>query len=330
MDDEMHSVSVTNWFSTEEGKSGADKKHMPKTLTEQLEDFFSLEVWRASVPELIGTAVLVFALETIVISPFETDTKTPNLFYICFCFCLIFLLFISCLRPHTACVLLIIFSLKDKKKIFIVISVSILILATFPISGGNLNSAIIFSAALLGVISFARATIFILAQCLGAVLGALALQAVVSDLIVGIGTSQAFWLEIFCMFVVLFASLWIAFDGRQAKALVPVVVSSTIGLVVGLMVFVSTTLTGTAKSGYAGAGMNPARCLGPALVRGGHLWDGHWIFWLGPSIACLAFYMYIQIIPRQHFQPSKQGNDEVAADCVRRHWYSSAALFGRT
>ncbi|KAI3861454.1 hypothetical protein MKW98_000406 [Papaver atlanticum] len=303
MDSEMHSISISNWFSTEEGKSGDDKNHMPKTLTEQLvlglEDFFSLEVWRASVAELIGTAVLVFALDTIVISSFETNTKTPNVLI----------------------------------SIFIFISVSILILATFPISGGHLNPAITFSAALLGVISYARATIYILAQCLGAVLGALALQAVVSDstvqayslggctltvtrpgtngpTTVGINTRQAFWLEIFCMFVVLFASVWIAFDGRQAKPLGPVVVSSTIGLIVGLMVFVSTTVTGTEKSGYAGAGMNPARCLGPALVRGGHLWDGHWVFWLGPTIACLAFYMYIQIIPRQHFQPSKQGRDD--------------------
>ncbi|RZC66648.1 hypothetical protein C5167_010336 [Papaver somniferum] len=300
MDNEMH---ISNWFSTEEGKSGDDKNHMPKTLTEQLvlglEDFFSLEVWRASVAELIGTAVLVFALDTIVICSLEINTETPNVLM----------------------------------SIFIFISVSILILATFPISGGHLNPAITFSAALLGVISFARATIHILAQCLGGVLGALALQAVVSDSIVqayslggctltvtrpgangptsaSISSSQAFWLEIFCMLVVLFASVWIAFDGRQAKALGPVGVSSTIGLIVGLMVFVSTTVTGTAKSGYAGAVMNPARCLGPALVRGGHLWDGHRFFWLGPTIACLAFYMYMQIIPRQHFQPSNQGRDD--------------------
>jgi len=36
-----------------------------------------------------------------------------------------------------------------------------------------------------------------------------------------------------------------------------------IGLVVGLLVFISTTVTTT--KGYAGVGMNPARCLGPAL-----------------------------------------------------------------
>ncbi|KAI8568077.1 hypothetical protein RHMOL_Rhmol02G0169300 [Rhododendron molle] len=43
----------------------------------------------------------------------------------------------------------------------------------------------------------------------------------------------------------------------------------------------STTVT--AAKGYAG--INPARCFGPAVVRGGHLWDGHWIFWVGPTLA---------------------------------------------
>jgi hypothetical protein len=29
---------------------------------------------------------------------------------------------------------------------------------------------------------------------------------------------------------------------------------------------------------YGGAGLNPATCLGPKTVRGGLLWNGHWIF----------------------------------------------------
>ncbi|WMV51569.1 hypothetical protein MTR67_044954 [Solanum verrucosum] len=132
-----------------------------------------------------------------------------------------------------------------------------------------------------------RAIIYIVAQCLGAVLGALALKAVVNSTIedtfslggctitviapgpngtvtLGLETAQALWLEI----------------------------------VFGL-VFISTTVT--TKRGYAGVGMNLARCLGPAIVRGGHLWNGHWIFWIGPTISCVAFYVYTKIIPPKHF-----------------------------
>ncbi|KAE9444841.1 hypothetical protein C3L33_23261, partial [Rhododendron williamsianum] len=50
-----------------------------------------------------------------------------------------------------------------------------------------------------------------------------------------------------------------------------------------LLVFISTTVT--AAKGYAGVVINPARCFGPTVVRGGHIWDGHWIFWVRPTLA---------------------------------------------
>lgn len=233
-------------------------------------------------------AVLVFALDTIVISSYETETKTPNLIM----------------------------------SFLIAVTVAILLLAASPVSGGHINPVITFSAALTGLISLSRATIYILAQCAGAVLGALALKAVVNSKIeetfslggctlnivvpgpegpvtIGLELVQALWLEIICTFVFLFASIWIAFDHRQAQALGRVIIFSIIGAVVGLIVFISTTVT--AVKGYAGVGMNPARCLGPALVRGGHLWNGHWVFWAGPAIACVGFYLYMKIIPGKHF-----------------------------
>ncbi|WMV51573.1 hypothetical protein MTR67_044958 [Solanum verrucosum] len=251
-------------------------------------DFFCLDVWRASMGELLGTAVLVFMLDTIVISTFESDTKMPNLIM----------------------------------SILIAVVITILLLAVVPVSGGHINPVISFSAALVGIISMSRAIIYIMAQCIGAILGALALRAVVSSSIedtfslggctvtiitpgpngpitLGLETAQALWLEIFCTFVFLFASIWMAYDHRQAKALGHVTVLSIVGVVLGLLVFISTTVTG--KKGYGGAGINPARCLGPAIIRGGHLWDGHWIFWVGPTIGCVAFYVYTKIIPAKHF-----------------------------
>ncbi|CAN0910094.1 Probable aquaporin PIP1-4 [Linum grandiflorum] len=186
--------------------------------------------------------------------------------------------------------------------------ISILLIATFPISGGHMNPIITFAAFLVGLDSAAKAAIYILAQCLGGIVGALALKAVVNTTIestFSLGgctltvAGQALWLEIICGFVFLFASVWMAFDGRQVRALGRVTVCVIIGIVLGLLVFVSTTVTAT--KGYAGAGLNPARCLGPAIVRGGHLWNGHWVFWIGPIIASIAFALYVKIIPREHF-----------------------------
>lgn len=240
--------------------------------------------------ELLGTAVLVFALDTIVISSYETETKTAHL----------------------------------TMSALVAITITIILLATFPISGGHINPIISFSAVLTGLISVSRAAVYIVAQCLGGIVGALALRAVVDSKIeqtfslggctvnvvapgpsgpisIGLDLAQALWLEILCTFVFLFASIWMAFDARQVRVLGRATVCVIIGIVLGLLVFVSTTVT--TRKGYAGAGLNPARCLGPALIRGGHLWDGHWVFWVGPIIASVAFALYTKIIPRQHLHP---------------------------
>ncbi|PIN14265.1 Aquaporin (major intrinsic protein family) [Handroanthus impetiginosus] len=274
------------------------KQQVPPTLGDLLgvHELFSLDVWRASIGELVGTAVLVFMLDTIVISTIEADIKIPNLVL----------------------------------SVLAAIIITILLLAVHPVSGGHINPIISFSAALVGLISLSRALIYIIAQSLGGVLGALALKAVVSSKIeqgfslggctltvvapgpngpitIGLETAQALWLEIFCSFIFLFASIWMAYDHRQAKELGHILIFSIVGTVLGLLVFVSTSVT--TQKGYAGAGMNPARCIGPAIVRGGHLWDGHWVFWVGPAVACVAFYLYTKIIPRQHHKSKGYEHD---------------------
>ncbi|GAV60297.1 MIP domain-containing protein [Cephalotus follicularis] len=278
---------IQPFASTPKREEGKNKNGTAWNQILGLKDLFSLNVWRASLAELLGTAVLVFAMDTIVISSYETETKTPHLVM----------------------------------SFLVAVTVTVLLLATFPISGGHINPIITLAATFTGLFSISRAAIYILAQCVGGILGALALKAVVNSniertfslggctltivapgphgpIVIGLEPSQALWLEVLCTFVFLFASIWMAFDIRQARALGRVIVCSVIGIVVGLLVFISTTVTAT--KGYAGVGMNPARCLGPAIIRGGYLWNGHWVFWVGPVIACVAFTLYTKIIPRQH------------------------------
>lgn len=109
--------------------------------------FLCTQTWRASVAELLGTAVLVFALDTIVISTIQTQTNTPNLIL----------------------------------STLVAIIVTILLLATYPISGGHINPVVTFAALLTGLISISKAFIYILAQCVGGIVGALALKAVVNS-----------------------------------------------------------------------------------------------------------------------------------------------------
>ncbi|PRQ22025.1 putative major intrinsic protein [Rosa chinensis] len=161
--------------------------------------------------------------------------------------------------------------------ILVAIIAAILLIATYPVSGGDINPVITFSAALVGIISFSRVAVYIFMQCVGGVLGALALKAVINSCLeetfslggctltvvspdpqgpitVGIGTGQALWLEIICTFISLLASIWMAFEHRQAHSMGKVMVLSIVGIVVGILVFISTSVT--AVKGYAGPGMN--------------------------------------------------------------------------
>ena len=66
---------------------------------------------------------------------------------------------------------------------------------------------------------------------------------------------------------------------------------------IALAVFVSITVT--EHAGYDGVGLNPARFLGPALLHGGSVWNGHWIFGAGPFMACLVYYSVSINLPKE-------------------------------
>lgn len=111
----------------------------------------------------------------------------------------------------------------------------------------------------------------------------------------GLGPMAALMLEFSCTFVVLFVGVTVAFDRRRCEELGLTIVCMVVAGAMGLVVFVSATVTG--RPGYAGVGLNPARCLGPALLQGGPLWDGHWVFWVGPFFACIVYYGYSKNMP---------------------------------
>jgi glycerol uptake facilitator-like aquaporin len=72
---------------------------------------------------------------------------------------------------------------------------------------------------------------------------------------------------------VLFVGVTVAFDKRRCKELGLQMVCCILVGAMTLVFFMSISVTG--RAGYAGAGLNPARCLGPSLLKGGRLWYGH-------------------------------------------------------
>ena len=151
---------------------------------------------------------------------------------------------------------------------------------TAKVSGGFINPAVTFGAMITGKISAAKGMIFVVAQLVGAVIGAWLLTLVIPaaaqgnlgahGLGAGITPAGGLVAEIVLTFALVFVVFATAVDPKGLGHLAP--------LAIGFTILVD-HLAGVPMTG---AGMNPARSFGPALVAGA--WENHWIYWIGPLI----------------------------------------------
>ncbi|HWO16905.1 MAG TPA: aquaporin [Solirubrobacterales bacterium] len=153
------------------------------------------------------------------------------------------------------------------------------------VSGGHFNPAVTLAAAAIKRISPIDAVIYILAQLSGAVLGALLTKGLLLDegRATDYGATQVSGLlsgnfaggiveaiGTFCLVLVILAAV---FSKKSFKEWAPLAIGTTLGFIV----MVGGPLTG--------AGYNPARWFGPALV--GNEWGGVWPYLLGPIVGAL-------------------------------------------
>ena len=150
--------------------------------------------------------------------------------------------------------------------------------ATAKISGGHLNPAVTLAVFVAGKIGLRRAATYIVAQLIGAVIGAvlikLALPAAMEGnlgshaLGNGVTITEGLIIEIVLTFALVFVVFATAVDPKGFGVMPPLAIGFTV-LIIHLF---AVPLTG--------AGVNPARSFGPALVSG--TWANHWIYWVGP------------------------------------------------
>lgn len=257
-------------------------------------------MWRAATTELVATACLIFTLTTTIIACLNSHEAEPKL-----------------LVPFAVFVIAFLF-----------------LMVTVPLSGGHLSPVFTFIAVLKGVITPARAAIYVLAQCFGSIISFAVLYRAMNQNAeqkysyggciikgngetTGIDAGSALILESTCTFVVLFVGVTVAFDKKRCKELGLGMVCSIVAGAMALAVFVSITVTG--EAGYSGVGLNPARCLGPAVIHGGRLWKGHWVFWVGPFVACIVYYGYTKTLPREGLVWDTSTNDfiNLTRACIR-------------
>lgn len=150
------------------------------------------------------------------------------------------------------------------------------------VSGGHVNPAVTLGLAVTGRFPWRYVPAYLVAQVLGALLGALAtwatfgapgrddanLAATVPAATVG--SVQALVVEALVTFILVLVVVSVATDDRVPAGLAPVAV----GAALAIGVFIAGPVTGGA--------VNPVRALGPALVAG--RFAGLWIYLVGPLI----------------------------------------------
>jgi len=160
------------------------------------------------------------------------------------------------------------------------LAIALLVAAIARISGGHINPAVTFGAVITGRMKLSTGILYVGAQLVGAVIGAILLEAALVGEVEGNlgahslnlevldGEGAAVLVEAVLTFMLVFAVFATAMDPRGMANLAPI----AIGFAVLVDHLVGLRLTG--------ASMNPARSFGPALVA--DVWDNHWVYWAGP------------------------------------------------
>ena len=240
--------------------------------------------WRLFFSELIGTALLVFGGLSVVIFMGGDGSPMPRLL------------------PNEP------LRMALTAFLFGVIGSTIAVSWIGKESGAHINPAVTVAFWMMRKLDFRAAIGYIVAQLLGACIGALPLLAwgsmggsvLFGATIPGQGYSTAVVLmgEVLTTFG-LIATLFVFLGFRRLRRFTPFMIPILYAVMVPLEAHISGTST------------NPARTLGPALISG--RWDGWWIYWLGPMvgmliavIACSSLARRIEVAKLYHFESDRR------------------------
>ena len=165
------------------------------------------------------------------------------------------------------------------------LGMAIIISATMKLSGGHHNPAVTFAVWIAGKMDAKTAGLYVVAQLVGALLGALLVHALLPSgsvratlggtpqLAASVTLIQGIWIEAILTFFLVSTVF-----GTAVSPDAPKIAGFGIGLAIAVDALVGGHLTGSM--------MNPARALAPALVAGEM--HGQAVYWIGPLLGAAA------------------------------------------
>jgi MIP family channel proteins len=174
---------------------------------------------------------------------------------------------------------------------------AIAVTATMSISGGHINPAITLGLWSVGRFEARKAALYVVAQLLGAVVAALFLKELTPTMAGQMKQYGALslapditWLRAVALEAVLTFFLAFAFMGTVVDPSAPKIGGFGVGLTLWMCILAGGSLTG--------AGLNPARAFGPALVA--NFWVAQLVYWIGPIVgSVVAMQVYERLLLRK-------------------------------
>ncbi|XP_075512677.1 putative aquaporin NIP-type [Primulina tabacum] len=161
------------------------------------------------------------------------------------------------------------------------LTVMSLIYTVGHVSGAHFNPAVSITLATFRRFPWKEVPLYIIAQLLGSILASCTLcmmfdvtsESYFGTLPVG-SNGQSLAIEIVISALLMFVVSAVATDNRA--------ISDMGGIAVGMTIMLNVIVAGP----ISGASMNPARSIGPAIVR--HTYKGLWVYIIGPVIGTMA------------------------------------------